>query len=113
MKGHYNTALMADDRNTRIQENKKPDIMYSVYIHLPANQNNRYWEKTTTTADAELALEQAAMLYGSEKYPRVEVMRQFFCHRRRKRISEPLQIFEQKKKHGLSKLTAILAGLFT
>ena len=73
------------------------NIEYAVYIHLPANENSRFWERTSTTHDAELALEQAEMLYGSQKYPKVEVTRKFFCQKRQRRVSETLRIFEDAR----------------
>jgi hypothetical protein len=78
---------------------EKTTIEYSVYIHLPANQNNHFWERTSITNDAQLALEQAQMLYFSEKYPRVEVKRTFFCARRKKVIGETLRIFDREREY--------------
>lgn len=86
------TMERAFDKNNKA----KKTIEYSVYIHLPANQNKRFWEKTSTTEDGELALEQAEMLYYSKKYPRVEVMRKFFCEKQKKCISERIRIFDSE-----------------
>jgi hypothetical protein len=87
-------AQKAIDKHSDTRNTPKNAVEYSVYIHLPANQNSRYWEKTSTTHDMQLALEQAEMLHYSQKYPRVEVMRKFFCARRKKLVSETLRIFD-------------------
>lgn len=79
---------------TRTAKTQDHTPEYAVYIHLPANQNNRFWERTSTTRDKDLALEQAEMLFSSQKYPKVEVVKRRFCPRAQRAVSETLRVFD-------------------
>ena len=71
------------------------DPEYSIYIHH-ANENDRSackWEKASTTKDRSLAMEQAHMLFYSDRYEKVEVKKKFFCQSRKKNIGETLKVY--------------------
>lgn len=93
---------------------------YSVYIHHPANDDNRTpaWERAATTDCAETALKSAEILYLTRKYPRVEVKRRVFDRITNSNRAETLRIFGQDKteilsEHALFRALYISLSLFT
>jgi len=95
-------------------------IEYYVYIHHPANDDNRTpaWERAATTNCAETALKSAEILYLTRKYPRVEVKRRVFDRITNSNRAETLRIFGQDKteilsEHALFRALYIALSLFT
>lgn len=73
-------------------------IEYSVYIHhANSNKKRPSWEKASTTSDMILALEQAKMLFDSERFEKVEIKSKIFCKNSKMNIAKTLKVFS---KHG-------------
>lgn len=83
------------------------DPEYCVYIHHGKNQALQKWERASKTNDYTLALEQAQMLYSSNKYEKIEIQKVFFCKNKKKKVGETYKIFS-KNKSDVSRTTNII-----
>ena len=72
---------------------------YAVYVHYPSNENNKKagWERASHTMDADLAMEQAQMLFESGRFEKVEVKKFSDEGKTQKRKSTTYKIFSQAK----------------
>lgn len=73
------------------------DPEYCVYIHHGKNPAFKKWERASKTNDQSLALEQAQMLYLSNKYEKIEIKKVFFCKNKKKKIDQTYKIFTKNK----------------
>lgn len=84
-----------------------PNTEYCVYIHHGKNHALQKWERASKTSDYTLALEQAQMLYHSDKYEKIEIQKVFFCKNKKKKVGETYKIFS-KNKSDISGTTNII-----
>lgn len=99
------------------QNARRTPVEYQVYIHHPKRIGKRpgRWERASRTHDMALALEQAQMLYDSERYEKVEVKKKYFCAMRNKKIGQTCKTFQKDTKTAdtIKSVIAKIIWLFT
>lgn len=85
-----------------------PDPEYCVYIHHGKNHAFKKWERASKTNDYNLALEQAEMLFHSNKYEKIEIQKVFFCKNKKKKIGQTYKIFDLNNRKKYNKTNYIL-----
>lgn len=89
-------------------------IEYSVYTlesSPPGEENKNDPEKHSTTDDMDASLKEAAVLFNSGKYRKVEVKKKYFEEKTGRTVEMSLRLFEAKDKKDYSLILLVLLAV--